>query len=45
MFMRAIIEIRDIYVSDSINVIDNMLMVWLGVSDTKYENITSIPPI
>lgn len=28
-----------------ISIMDIMLMVWFGVSDTKYENITSIPPM
>jgi len=28
-----------------INIIEIILMVWLGVSETKYENITNIPPM
>lgn len=27
------------------NMIDIILIDWFGVRDTKYENITSIPPI
>ena len=38
-----------IYKVENVNMIVNsieiILMVWLGVRDTKYENITSIPPI
>jgi len=29
-------------VRDSVRIIDIMLVVWFGVRDTKYENITSI---
>jgi len=45
MLFIIIIESRIMYVEDSIKIIDSILMVWLGVSDTKYENITNIPPI
>lgn len=30
-------------VMDSVIIIDTIFVVWLGVRDTKYENITSIP--
>jgi len=31
------------YVNLNISVIVSILIVWFGVSETKYENITSIP--
>jgi len=32
-------------VNINIKILDIMLIVWFGTNDTKYENITSIPPI
>lgn len=33
------------YVIEIIMIMDIILIVWLGVRDTKYENITNIPPM
>jgi hypothetical protein len=40
-----IIIFKVINVNIIINIIDIILIVWLGIRDTKYENITIIPPI
>ena len=32
-------------VIEMVSIMYNMLIDWLGVNDTKYENITSMPPI
>jgi hypothetical protein len=40
-----IIMFKVINVNIIINIIDIILIVWFGIRDTKYENITIIPPI
>lgn len=32
-------------VDSTIRIMDTILVVWLGVMATKYENITNIPPM